>query len=213
MRFFKNILFLLLFFCLILPSFSQEVAVASDRTPEQEAIKQTEKLQQELGLTAEQSKQVYEINLRYARERQISNTRSEAMLRIKNKNAELEKVLSPDQNNRIQNKRYERATVEIPSGNKIQPPISTSFRSSSSKYRPNAPAQTISTDFTRKEGSRSFNSASQNNTQSPQSVKRSVPTSTRNTQIENSRNSSSRPQSSSPNSSRRTEPQSNSNRR
>ena len=211
MRIFKYILFPLMFFCLITATFSQEVSVTSDRTPEQEAIKQTEKLQQELNLSAEQTKQVYEINLRYARERQISNTRGEAMLRIKNKNAELEKVLSIDQNNKIQNKRYERTTVEIPSGNKIQPPMSTGFRSSS-KYRPNPPAQTISTDISRKEGSRSVNTPTQNNTQSSQSVKRSSPSSTRNTQIDNSSNSSNRPQSTSPQP-RRTETQPSSSRR
>ena len=58
-------------------------------TPEQEAIKQTEKLQSELKLTDEQAKIVYEINLRYARERQLSNSRSQAMERIRNKNEEI----------------------------------------------------------------------------------------------------------------------------
>ena len=171
-------MFLLLLMCLVSPIHSQDKAVLSDRTPEQEAIKQTEKLQQELNLSPDQTKQVYEINLRYARERQVSNTRSEAMERIKNKNAELQTVLNESQNNRLENKRYERATVEIPNGNSMRPSISTSFRSSA-RYRPNPPTRSLSTDLTPSSGSRSTNS--QSNTQSPQSVKRSTPTNTRRT--------------------------------
>ncbi len=158
--------------CVVTTIRSQEKSVLPDRTPEQEAVRQTEKLQQELNLSATQVKQVYEINLRYARERQVSNTRSEAMERIKNKNAELQAVLNSEQNDRLEHKRYERTTVEIPTANSARPNISTSFHSSS-KYRPNPPAQSLSTDLTPSGGSRSVNS--QNNTQSPQSVRRSTP--------------------------------------
>jgi hypothetical protein len=173
MKIFKNIIFLLVLICMVSSIYGQDKTVLPNRTPEQEAIKQTEKLQQELNLSAEQTKQVYEINLRYARERQVSNTRSQAMERIKNKNAELQTVLNEDQNNRLENKRYERTTVEISNGNSIRPTISTSFRTSE-RYRPNPPAQSLSTDLSPSSGSRSVNS--QNNSHSPQSVRRSTPT-------------------------------------
>jgi len=77
----KTVKLILFFFVLILklPAFSQDKTVVLQRTPEQEAVKQTEKLQQELSLTAEQAKQIYEINLRYARERLISSKRSEGL--------------------------------------------------------------------------------------------------------------------------------------
>lgn len=106
---------------------SQENVTIIKRTPEQEAIKQTEKLQQELNLGSEQAKQVYEINLKYARERQISNTRSEAVERMKNKNAEIQQVLSHEQNNKLQTKRYERSTIESPNVNQNRP-ANSSFR-------------------------------------------------------------------------------------
>lgn len=106
--------FTTLFLCLILSSSGQESPVVSQRTPEQEAARQTEKLQQELDLTQEQVKQVYEINLKYARERQVSNRRSEAMERMKSKNEDLKGVLSEEQFEQLQNKRYERSSFEIP---------------------------------------------------------------------------------------------------
>lgn len=81
-------------------------------TPEYEATKQTEKLQQELNLTSGQVKQVYEINLKYARARQASTSRSEAMQRMKNKDTDLQKVLNSEQVNRLQNKRYERSNFQ-----------------------------------------------------------------------------------------------------
>lgn len=114
----KLLLFILIGFALQISG--QENTVAPQRTPEQEATKQTEKLQQELNLTPEQSKQIYEINLRYARKRQISNTRSEAMERMKNKNEDIQRVLNESQYNQLQNKRYERTTIEVPSGTRTQ---------------------------------------------------------------------------------------------
>lgn len=113
-----------------MPIYSQESSVVPKRTPEQEAAKQTEKLQQELNLNQDQAKQVYEINLHYARERQISNKRSEAMERMKNKNADIQQVLSPEQNNRLQTKRYERTYFETNTPNRNQPSNSSNFRSS-----------------------------------------------------------------------------------
>ncbi|HRZ97163.1 MAG TPA: hypothetical protein P5084_06375 [Paludibacter sp.] len=92
-------------------------------TPEYEATKQTEKLQQELNLSTSQVKKVYEINLKYARARQSSVSRSEAMERMKNKDADLQNVLSNEQINRLQNKRYERSSFQT-----VKPGIN--FRSS-----------------------------------------------------------------------------------
>ena len=104
-------LFVLLFLLILnLPLQSQDNAAVSQRTPEQEAVRQTERLQQELGLSANQARQIYEINLRYARARQVSNTRSEAMERIKSKDAEMQKVLNGNQYTQLQNRRFERRT-------------------------------------------------------------------------------------------------------
>lgn len=103
--------------------FAQENANMPQRTPEQEATKQTERLQQELNLTPEQTKQLYEINLKYARERRISNTRSAAMERMKNKNADIQNILTPEQNSRLQYKREESASgMYFESGNNRNPP-------------------------------------------------------------------------------------------
>lgn len=84
----------------------------NESTPEYEATKQTEKLQRELNLSNTQVKQVYEINLKYARARQNSTSRSEAMERMKNKDADLHRVLSNEQINQLQNKRYERSSFQ-----------------------------------------------------------------------------------------------------
>ena len=81
-----------------------------ERTSDDEALQQTEKLQKELNLSTEQTKQIYEINLRYARLRQKSNTRSEAMERIKNKNAEIQLKLTEGQKTKLMNKQYERSS-------------------------------------------------------------------------------------------------------
>ncbi len=126
----KFIFFFLFVLTLTVPSFSQENTNTPQRTPEQEAVKQTDKLQQELNLNAEQAKQVYEINLKYARERQISNTRSQAMERMKNKNVEIQQVLNEEQNSKLQSKRYEHSTFENQSSNQNQVPANSStFRS------------------------------------------------------------------------------------
>lgn len=195
--------------CLTLSVESQENTVLSERTPEQEAMKQTEKLQQELNLTSEQIKQLYEINLRYARERQVSNTRTEAMERIKNKNADIERILSVDQNNHLQSKRYERTNPESSSSVRYQSVIPSGFRSSS-QYQPTpSSGRVITSDFTNRSAVRS--SSSQPNTSvqsSPQSVRSN--SSSTNSQMNSS---SSRPQSVPSSSLRRTESSGNSSRR
>jgi hypothetical protein len=97
--------------CASLVAHAQNNAPLS-RTPEQEAAKQTEKMQSELGLTTEQCAQIYDINLRYARMRQVSNTRTEAMERIKNKNADIRQVLNFHQRMLLDSKRYGRSAVK-----------------------------------------------------------------------------------------------------
>ena len=85
------------------------------RTPAQEAAHQTEKLRQALDLTEKQEKQIYQINLHYAKQRQTSNSRTEALERVKRKNADLKKVLTDEQYDRLQHKRhYDRTTYRLP---------------------------------------------------------------------------------------------------
>jgi hypothetical protein len=114
--------YLIFLFLLLLPLVGQENLSTPQRTPEQEASRQTERLQKELQLNAEQSKLINEINLRYARLRQTSNTRSEAMERMRNKDAEMRKVLSPTQYSTLQNMRMERSRVNAnPSQTTVTP--------------------------------------------------------------------------------------------
>ena len=87
--------------------------VADARVLEIEASKQTEKLQKELNLTDEQTSKIYEINLKYARERKSTNRRTDAVNLIKSKNNEIEKVLTPRQVNDLRNIRTEPLSVEI----------------------------------------------------------------------------------------------------
>lgn len=91
---------------------AQQLASLQERTPEQEAAFQTEKLQQELQLTSEQARQVHEINLKYARARQQSNTRADAIQRIRDKEADLNRILNENQRTTLQNKRYERTQFQ-----------------------------------------------------------------------------------------------------
>ena len=125
MKFYK-VLFLYILF--VFPVSGQNSALAIQQTPEQEAKKQTEKLQQELNLTAAQFKVIYDINLRYARERQISNKRTEAVMRMKSKNAEIQNVLNPEQFDRLQSKRFERKTIETAVTNRDLPVNSSEGR-------------------------------------------------------------------------------------
>lgn len=127
-------IFLILFTSIIVSS--QEVVNIPERTPEQEASNQTDKLQKELNLSQEQSKKVYDINLFYARQRQQSNSRAEATQRIRNKNEDLKKVLTEEQYKRLQNKHYNRSSYYQPdntlnsftgsNATNIQKPLSSS---------------------------------------------------------------------------------------
>jgi len=81
------------------------------RSPETEALRQTERMKNDLNLTPTQEKLVYNINLKYEKERQQSTDRRQALERIKNKNEELRKVLTEQQYAQLQSKRYNQATI------------------------------------------------------------------------------------------------------
>lgn len=100
-------IFFFVFLLMALRAEQQESAVAPPRTPEQEALMQTNKMRQELSLTDRQEQEIYEINLRHARERQTSTSRSEALKRVKNKENELQQVLTRQQYERLQEKRVD----------------------------------------------------------------------------------------------------------
>lgn len=174
-----SVLLLLLF--LAIQAHGQDKAVVPQRTPEQEAVKQTEKLQQELNLTTEQARQIYEINLRYARERQISNTRSEAIERMKNKSVEIQHILSPEQNEHLQTKRYERTVIESSNVNQRQPTMSSGFRSTT-EFRNNPAVRMPSSEGSMRNTYRPSTTTAQPNYQSPQTVRRSLPGTTQQTQ-------------------------------
>ena len=177
--------FVIFLFMMAFSVFSQENPTIIKRTPEQEAIKQTEKLQQELNLTSEQAKQVYEINLKYARERQISNKRSEAMERMKNKNAEIQQVLNPEQNNKLQTKRYERSTIET--GTVIQNrPVNPSFRPNQ-ETQPNQTVRVQPTDRPTRNSFRPSTPTTSGGTSTPQAVRRSTTTTQPNQSIQTPR--------------------------
>ena len=92
----------LLFFSIALLSvlvYAQDGPPRPVRTPEEEAMKQTEMLQRELALNSFQYDTIYRIHLKYARMRQISNTRAEMLERINNMFAEILNMLTPEQQN------------------------------------------------------------------------------------------------------------------
>lgn len=173
----KAVIIVLFFLVLIikLPIYSQDNAVLPQRTPEQEAVKQTEKLQQELNLSSEQAKQIYDINLRYARERLISNKRSEGLERAKNKNAEVQRILTAEQNERLQSKRFERTSIERQIIDRNQQVNSSGFRSNND-FRSNQ------SDLNLRSNNRPVNANFQNKNQTDRPIRNVVPTyrSTRN---------------------------------
>ena len=185
------------FLTMVSPVFSQDNTVVLKRTPEQEAAKQTERLQQELNLSSEQTNQIYEINLRYARERQISNKRSEAVERMKNKNIELGNVLNEEQNNKLQMKRYQRSTIEIQSINHNQPMNSSGFRTSGN-FRPST------NNLNQYYNNRPVNPNFQNRNQPNQTTFRTSPSNNRPIQNQNNSSLNHRSTNISPNVQRRT---------
>lgn len=105
-----SLLLLLLNFSSVIAMSQQNVGMP-ERTPEQEAASQTEKMQRELNLNEKQAKEIFDINLKYAKERQVNKTRSAAVERIRNKDRDVRKVLNREQYERLQYKKSERSTV------------------------------------------------------------------------------------------------------
>ena len=93
----KHTLFIIFLLLLSFSTFAQEEHRRPIRTPEEEAMKQTEMLQRELSLTEQQYDTIYRIHLKYARLRQISNTRAEMLDRLNKMIAELINMLTPEQ--------------------------------------------------------------------------------------------------------------------
>ena len=162
MKVLKIILLTVVVFLLNIHVYSQENNTVQERTPEQEAIKQTEKLQNELQLTPEQVQRVNEINLKYARERQASNNRRDAIKRIKDKDNDLQKVLNQEQYQQLQNKRYERSSFQSPA-------TGSSFRSTQTT-RPDSRTQSTRTtqaEGNERRGSSINNSSSESRQRNP----------------------------------------------
>lgn len=101
----RSVVFIYLLFTLTFSSFAE---TQERKTPEQEAAGQAEKMQKELNLNSEQTEAVYRIQLKYAKQREASNSRSEALERAKNKETDLKEVLHSDQYERLQNKKFDR---------------------------------------------------------------------------------------------------------
>ncbi|MBO5960697.1 MAG: hypothetical protein J6P99_02490 [Paludibacteraceae bacterium] len=89
-RFFYTVLFLL--FAMV--AMSQKKASTPQRTPQQEAAKQTEMLARILpDLTEQQKRVLYDINLKYIKERQEQAERTATIERIKRKHLDYQAVL------------------------------------------------------------------------------------------------------------------------
>lgn len=74
------------------------------RKPEEIARKQTEMLIRELSITdSSKIDALYNVHLKYARIRQISNTRAEDLERLQQLYSELKQILTPEQYERFMN--------------------------------------------------------------------------------------------------------------
>lgn len=84
--------------------FAQEQHVRPQRTPEEEASKQTERLVRELGIKdSVRIDTIYRMHLKYARIRQKGLTRAENMDRMQSIYNELKQLLTPDEFERFMN--------------------------------------------------------------------------------------------------------------
>ena len=83
---------------------AQEQQVRPQRTPEEEASKQTERLVRELGIKdSVRIDTIYRMHLKYARIRQKGLTRAENMDRMQSIYNELKQLLTPDEFERFMN--------------------------------------------------------------------------------------------------------------
>ena len=103
----KNILLILLMAMSSVLVMAQNDESRPSRTPEEEALKQTEMLSRELALSEQQRDTVYRIHLKYARRRQVSNTRAEGLARLNAMTKELLAVMTPEQQEAFLNKQIE----------------------------------------------------------------------------------------------------------
>jgi hypothetical protein len=87
--------------------FGQNDEFRPSRTPEEEALKQTEMLSRELSLSEQQRDTVYRIHLKYAKLRQVSNTRAEGLARLNAMTQELLNIMTPEQREAFLNKQIE----------------------------------------------------------------------------------------------------------
>ena len=87
----------------------EPVAERPQRTPEEEALKQTMRLTRELGIKDSiRFDTIYRMHLKYARFRQKGLTRAENMERMQAIYKELEHLLTPDEFTRFMNHPAER---------------------------------------------------------------------------------------------------------
>lgn len=92
----KNLLFILL--CLVVPATSLLAQHRPHRTAEDIAMKQTEMLIRELNIQDSIVRDtLFRMHLKFARKREISNTRAEALQYMQEANSELQQILTPEQ--------------------------------------------------------------------------------------------------------------------
>ena len=103
----KNILLTTLLLTASFAAFAQNDEFRPSRTPEEEAMKQTEMLARELTLSEQQRDTVYKIHLKYAIMRQVSNTRAEGLERLNAMTKELLNVMTQEQQEAFLNKQIE----------------------------------------------------------------------------------------------------------
>lgn len=175
----------------------------NQRTPEQEATKQTEKLQTELNLTPEQVKAIYQINLRYAQARKNATRRADAMQIIKNKDENIRKILTPMQNQQLESRRTSRQQIEVDGGTQHlrTNPVQRTSREDNRRGAETRSSQNSSreSNYSREPSSRDESSRTSNSSQTRSSESRSAST---RSSSDGSRSTESRSSSSSGNSSR-----------
>ena len=94
----KYLLILGLLFCVVVSAQEPIGDIRPQRTPEEEALKQTVRLTRELGITDSiRIDTLYRMHLKYARFRQKGLTRQENMERMNAIYAELKRLLTPEE--------------------------------------------------------------------------------------------------------------------
>lgn len=87
------------------PNMPSEQSPMPQRTPEEEAMKQTEMLVRELGLTDEvQRDTLYRMHLKFARLRRQHNTRMDLLNQMTQSTEELKGILTSEQFDRFMNR-------------------------------------------------------------------------------------------------------------